>query len=67
MRGSWVTITMVVSLVLIQVVENAHDLVAHLAVEVPGRLVREQDARAADDGAGDRDALLLAAESWVGK
>ncbi len=32
-----------------------------LAVEVAGRFVGEQDERAGDDGAGDGDALLLAA------
>jgi hypothetical protein len=41
--------------------EQVHDLVAALAVEVAGRLVGEQDQRAGDDGAGDGDALLLAA------
>ncbi len=41
--------------------EDAHDLVAHLRVEVAGRLVGEQDPRPADDRPGDGDALLLAA------
>jgi len=35
--------------------------VATLAVEIAGRLVGEQDQRVGDDGAGDGDALLLAA------
>ena len=41
--------------------EDPHHLVTHLRVEVAGRLVGEQDARASDDGAGDGDALLLSA------
>src|SRR5690606_15270101 len=35
-------------------------------VEVAGRLVREQDGRLADDGPGDRDALLLATGQLAG-
>mgnify|MGYP003693927317 CR=1 FL=1 len=38
-----------------------HDLVAHLAVEVPGGLVGEQDPRIADDALAMAHALLLAA------
>src|SRR6185503_18466642 len=45
---------------LVQGFEDRDDLVAHLAVEIPGGLVREQDARAADDRPGDGDALPLA-------
>ena len=55
------TITTVVCSLAVQAVENLHHLVAHLAVEVPGRLIGEEDAGAANDRAGDRDALLLAA------
>ena len=42
-------------------VSVAEDVVGGLRVEIAGRLVGEQDARAVGDGAGDRDALLLAA------
>ena len=41
--------------------QQVEDLVAGLAVEVAGRLVAEQQRRVGDDGAGDADALLLAA------
>ena len=37
------------------------DLVGGGAVEIAGRLVAEQQRRIGDDGAGDGDALLLAA------
>ena len=45
---------------LVELGENRHDLVAHLAVEVSGRLVGEQDAGPADDRSCDSDTLLLA-------
>src|SRR5215470_20100053 len=41
--------------------EHVHDGVSVLAVEGGGRLVGENRRRVADDGARDRDALLLAA------
>ena len=41
--------------------EVSDDLVAGRGVEVPGRLVREEEGGAVDEGAGDGDALLLAA------
>src|SRR5690606_10407462 len=41
--------------------EERHHRLAVLRVEVTGRLVGEQDRRPADERAGDRDALLLAA------
>ena len=41
--------------------QQIEDLVAGLAIEVAGRLVAEQQRRVGDDGAGDADALLLAA------
>ena len=44
-----------------QRLEHGEDLVAHALVEVAGRLVGQQHARALDDRAGDRDALLLTA------
>ena len=46
---------------LIERLEDPHHLVAHLRVEVAGRLVGEQDPRPADNRPGDGDALLLAA------
>ena len=42
-----------------QLVEDREDLVGRLAVEVSGRLVGEDERRVGDQGAGDRDALLL--------
>ncbi len=41
--------------------QQVEDLVAGLAVEVAGGLVGQQQRRVGDDGAGDADALLLAA------
>src|SRR6476646_5189917 len=41
--------------------QQLHDVGAGLGVEVAGRLVGEDDGRFADQGAGDGDALLLAA------
>src|SRR5512144_1818776 len=38
-----------------------HDRLAILAIECGGRLVGKNDGRIADNGPGDRDALLLAA------
>src|ERR1043166_6207328 len=35
----------------VEVVEDGHDLLAHRRVEVAGRLVGQEDARLADDGA----------------
>ena len=47
-------------------VEEAHDLVAGLRIEVSGRLVGEEDGRLVDEGAGNRDALALSARELVG-
>src|SRR5215203_1524512 len=41
--------------------QQLHHVGAGFGVEVAGRLVGEDDSRFADQGAGDRDALLLAA------
>jgi len=50
---------------------GGHDEVHHRfpvgRVERPGRLVREHQASVADDGAGNRDALALAARELVGE
>ena len=43
-----------------------HDLDAGLRVEIPGRLVGEQNRGVVDERAGDRDALALAAGELVG-
>src|SRR5262245_1247944 len=45
---------------LIEIFEDAHDLVAHLAVQISRGLIREQDARLSHDRACDGDALPLA-------
>ena len=49
-----------------QVIEEGHDLVAGLGVEVPGGLVGEDDGGVIDQGAGDGDALALSAGELVG-
>ena len=46
--------------------EDFHHLVARGAVEVAGGLVRQQQGRLGHQGAGDGDALLLAARKLVG-
>src|SRR5213080_971704 len=46
--------------------EQLEQLDGALRVEVAGRLVAEEDRRLADDGAGDGDALLLAARERPG-
>jgi hypothetical protein len=48
-------------------VEQADDVEADGLVEVAGRLVAEQDLRAVDHGAGDRDPLLLTTGELVGQ
>ena len=45
----------------VEVLQQAQDLLGGLAVEVAGGLVADQQGRVGDDGAGDGDALLLAA------
>ena len=45
----------------IELTQHGHDLGRGLAVEVAGRLVGEQQVGLADEGARDRDPLLLAA------
>ena len=47
--------------VLVEAAEQFHHLAGGLGVEVAGRFVGEQRTGIGDDGAGDRDALLLAA------
>ena len=44
---------------------SCHDAGAGVGVEVSGRLVRQQDRRLVDDGAGHRHALLLTARELV--
>ena len=50
----------------VELVEEGHDLVAGLGVEVSGGLVGEDDGGVVDQGAGDGDALALAAGELVG-
>ena len=45
----------------IELLEHQQDLIAGLRVEVPGRLVGEQERRVVDERPRDRHALLLAA------
>ena len=51
---------------LVDPVEQLHDPDRGDRVEVAARLVGEQQRRVVDEGAGDRDALLLAAGELVG-
>ena len=46
--------------------EMADDLLAGRGVEVPGRLVGEEEVRVVDEGAGDGHPLLLAARQFAG-
>jgi hypothetical protein len=46
--------------------QDRHHLAGGGRVEVAGGLVGEQDARAVDERAGDRDPLLLAAREVAG-
>src|SRR5947209_20541746 len=46
-------------LLAVQAHQEIHDLRRRLRVQVPRRLVRPDDRRVIDEGAGDRDALLL--------
>src|SRR5262245_10576455 len=50
----------------VQRVEEREDLGARRAVEVAGRLVREQEARVRDERARDRDTLALTARQLAG-
>ena len=60
-RGSCVTITVVWPYSSTECLKQVEDLAARLRVEVAGRLVGEDDRRARDERARDRDALLLSA------
>ena len=51
---------------MVELVEERHDLVAGLGVEVAGGLVGEDDRGAIDERAGDGDALALSAGELVG-
>ena len=50
----------------VELVEEGHDLIAGVGVEVAGGLVGEDDGGLVDEGAGDGDALALAAGELVG-
>ena len=45
----------------IQRAERLHNLVRISGIEIAGRFIRQQQARLVDQGAGDRDPLLLPA------
>ncbi len=49
------------AVIAVQRLQQIEDFIAGLAVEVAGWLVAEEQRRVGDDGAGDADALLLAA------
>ena len=59
--GSCVTISSARFSLLREPAEQLQDLRADMRVEVRGRLVGQEDRRRADQGAGDRHALLLSA------
>ena len=46
---------------LVEPLENVHDLETGAAIEVAGRLIGEDDFRIVDERTGDRHPLLLAA------
>ena len=50
----------------VQLLENVHDLDARAAIEIARRLVGEQHVGIVDEGARDGDALLLAAGKLAG-
>ena len=49
----------------VELVEQTHDFGARRGIEIPGRLVGEQDARLGDEGPRDRDTLALSARHLV--
>jgi hypothetical protein len=49
----------------VELAEEVDDLLAGLGVEVAGGLVAEEQGRRAEQGARDRDALLLATRQLV--
>ena len=53
--------------VVVELLEHAHDLDAGARIQVAGGLVGEEERRLVDEGAGDGDALLLAAGELVGQ
>ena len=50
----------------VQTIEQRHDLVAGLGVEIAGRFVGEDDGGLVDQSAGDGHALALSAGEFVG-
>ena len=50
-----------------ELLDQGHDFIGAFAVEVAGGLVAEQEGGIGDDGAGDGDALFLAAGELPGK
>src|SRR5512139_2427858 len=54
------------ALLLVEGLEDVHDLRARLAVEIAGRLVGQDQGRIVEQGPGDGHALLLAARQLVG-
>src|SRR5258706_12086686 len=51
----------------IDAIEQPHDADGRRGVEVPGRLVGEQDQRSVDEGARDRHPLLLSTRELTGE
>ena len=52
--------------VLMQLVKQRHDFGAGGGVQVPGRLISQDEGRIVDQRAGDRDSLALAAGELIG-
>ena len=64
--GEWVTTTTVYALLPVEADEHVDNLLAGAAVQVAGGFVGEEDGGFLDEGAGDADALLLAAGEFGG-
>src|SRR2546427_809778 len=50
----------------VDAIEELHDPDRGVGVQVPGRLVTDEERRVVDEGARDRNALLLAAGELIG-
>jgi hypothetical protein len=65
--GSWVTITIVLPKVLVELLQQREHVAGAVGVEVTGRLVGEDDVGIGHDRTSDGDALLLAAGELAGE
>ena len=51
----------------VDALEQTHDAQGGLGIEIAGRLVANENRRSVDDGARNRNALLLTAGKLIGK